>query len=89
MLIKDHLLSGENVRNEATPNHGGPIVPQYLIIHYTAGRSAESSVRHFQDPAARASAHLVIGRDGRIWQLVPFNRVAWHAGVSAWGGCRA
>jgi N-acetylmuramoyl-L-alanine amidase len=86
MLLKDHLLSGENVRNEATPNQGAPLVPQYLIVHYTAGRSAESSVRHFQDPAARASAHLVIGRDARIWQLVPFNRVAWHAGVSAWGG---
>jgi N-acetylmuramoyl-L-alanine amidase len=29
--------------------------------------------------AARASAHLVIGRGGEIIQLVPFDVVAWHA----------
>jgi N-acetylmuramoyl-L-alanine amidase len=31
------------------------------------------------------SAHLVIGRDGSITQLVAFDRVAWHAGISRWG----
>jgi N-acetylmuramoyl-L-alanine amidase len=85
MLLKDHLLSGNEVANEWTSNQGGPIVAQYLIIHYTAGRSAESSTMHFRDPAAKASAHLVIARNGRISQLVAFNRMAWHAGISAWG----
>lgn len=69
-----------------TPNKDGIIVPDYLIVHYTAGSDAESSVSHFQDESAKASAHLVIGRDGRVWQLVPFNMKAWHAGVSSWGG---
>ncbi|MCA3143430.1 MAG: N-acetylmuramoyl-L-alanine amidase [Betaproteobacteria bacterium] len=86
MQITDHLLSGDGVSFTDSPNKGGPIVPQYLVIHYTAGRDAESSVRHFLDPGAAASAHLVIGRDGRLWQLVPFNRKAWHAGKSAWLG---
>ena len=56
----------------------------YLVIHYTAGASAESSVSWLTNKAAKASAHLVIGRDGEITQLVAFNRVAWHAGVSRW-----
>jgi N-acetylmuramoyl-L-alanine amidase len=29
---------------------------------------------------------VVIGRDGRIVQMVPFDRVAWHVGASSWEG---
>jgi N-acetylmuramoyl-L-alanine amidase len=36
--------------------------------------------------SAKVSAHLVIGRDGSITQLVPFNMIAWHAGASSWDG---
>jgi N-acetyl-anhydromuramoyl-L-alanine amidase len=32
------------------------------------------------------SAHLLIERDGRIVQFVPFDRRAWHAGVSSYRG---
>ncbi|GAA4900380.1 1,6-anhydro-N-acetylmuramyl-L-alanine amidase AmpD [Ferrimonas pelagia] len=32
------------------------------------------------------SAHLLIRRDGQIIQFVPFDRRAWHAGVSAFDG---
>jgi N-acetylmuramoyl-L-alanine amidase len=86
MEIKNDGLSGADVAVADSPNKGGPIVPQYLVMHYTAGRSGESSVQHFLNPAAQASAHLVIGRDGKVWQLVPFTRKAWHAGRSAWAG---
>jgi AmpD protein len=34
----------------------------------------------------RVSAHCVIYRDGRIWQYVPFNKRAWHAGLSLFDG---
>jgi N-acetyl-anhydromuramoyl-L-alanine amidase len=34
----------------------------------------------------RVSAHLLIERDGRIVQFVPFDRRAWHAGVSSYRG---
>jgi N-acetylmuramoyl-L-alanine amidase len=86
MKIQNHFLDGEGVIRTDTPNKGGTIVPEYLIVHYTAGSDAESSVAHFRDETSNASAHLVIGRDGRAWQLVPFNVKAWHAGVSSWGG---
>lgn len=32
------------------------------------------------------SAHLFVDRRGRVTQFVPFDRRAWHAGVSAWRG---
>lgn len=34
----------------------------------------------------RVSSHLLISRRGRVTQFVPFDRRAWHAGVSAWRG---
>jgi len=71
-----------------SPNQssGRTIAPEYLVMHYTAGRSAASSVHWLTNPDAKASAHLVIGRDGSVTQLVAFNRRAWHAGHSRWKG---
>ncbi len=34
----------------------------------------------------KVSAHLLIRRDGEILQFVPFNKRAWHAGVSEFQG---
>lgn len=69
-----------------SPNQSGVIEPEYLIMHYTAGRNAQSSINWLVNPQARASAHLVIGADGAITQLVALNRKAWHAGRSRWVG---
>lgn len=76
--------SSENISFVPSPNKGGQMVPDSIIIHFTAGRSADSSVTWFKNPEANASAHLVIGQDGKIIQMVEFNRKAWHAGVSRW-----
>jgi N-acetylmuramoyl-L-alanine amidase len=86
MQINAHLLSGDGVSFTESPNKGNSIEPQFLVMHYTAGRNAQSSVRHFLDSGAKASAHLVIGRDGTVCQMVPFNFEAWHAGRSTWLG---
>lgn len=89
MRIKNHRLaddSGKPATCIESPNRGGALTPRFLIMHFTAGSSAESSIAHLSKRGAGASAHLVIGRDGAITQLVPFNRVAWHAGVSRWQG---
>ncbi len=89
MRILNHRLIGDDDQPLPfvdTPNKGGTMLPEYLVMHYTAGSSAASSVSWLSNPAARASAHLVIGRDGGITQLVPFNRIAWHAGQSQWAG---
>lgn len=72
-----------------SPNTSGPLAaPRYVVIHYTAGGSAEAAVRWLMNPDApgKPSAHLLIGRDGSIRQIVPFNLVANHAGRSAWKG---
>jgi len=89
MKIIRHRLkrdNGEAYPFVRSPNFGGDIKHEYLVIHYTAGRNAEESVSWLANRAGRASAHVVIGRDGGITQLVPFNRIAWHAGASTWDG---
>lgn len=89
MKIRNHRLlqdDGTALPFQASPNKNGPLQARWLVMHYTAGRSAESSISWLTNPQAKASAHLVIGRDGGITQLVPFNVVAWHAGASTWQG---
>ena len=89
MKIHNHRLvqsDGSPARFVATANMGGVMRPEYLVMHYTAGSSAEGAIAWLRDARAQASAHLVIARDGLITQMVPFNRVAWHAGRSSWGG---
>lgn len=57
-----------------------------IIIHYTAGSTAKSSADWLFRPDVKASAHVVIGEEGEIYQIVSFNNIAWHAGISAYGG---
>ncbi len=83
---KFHSDNGEPIRVERTPNKGETMTPRFLVMHYTAGPGLDSSVHWLCRPEARASAHLVIGRDGTVVQLAPFNRVTWHAGASRWNG---
>ncbi len=74
---------------EETPNVSGPFkagLPDTVVIHYTAGGSARSSADWLKNPKAKASAHVVVGKQGEIIQLVPFNIVAQHAGPSTWKG---
>ncbi len=84
--IRDHRLRGKGVLYTETPNKGGRIEPKYLVFHYTAGRSAQSSVNWLTNPDSNASAHLIVARDGQVTQLAPFTIKTWHAGRSHWDG---
>jgi len=82
-ITPDHWLA-EAIRR---PLPGGSPMPvrRFLVIHFTAGASAESSISFWRTPAAKgASAHLVIDRDGTVFQCRPFNVTCGHAGKSRW-----
>lgn len=89
MNLLNHWLDGDKVSIMQSPNVSGKFssgLPDTIVIHFTGGRSAASSARWLCDPAAKASAHVVIGPKGEITQLVPFDTIAWHAGKSSWNG---
>ena len=72
----------------ASPNHSKRHTGEIsaIIYHYTAGGSQSGTVKYFQDPASKVSAHYVIDRDGKVVQMVPLDQAAWHAGVSELAG---
>ena len=79
----------DNVVQEHTTNKGGALkhdAVSLFVVHYTAGLSFSSSLSWLKNPQAKASAHFLIGANGDLVQLVPLDRVAWHAGVSTWKG---
>lgn len=83
MKITNHLL--DTAQKQIIPGGSGMGTRRFLVIHYTAGMSAQSSIDWWRNPDSRgASAHIVIDRDGTIYQCRPFDRTAGHAGVSAW-----
>lgn len=88
--IRNHILfiNGKQVDYRPSPNVSGIIVPQYLVIHYTAAKTASSAINWMLSNASQVSAHLHIARDGKVVQLVPFNVKAWHAGESSWKGLK-
>ena len=89
MKIQEHWLHGPGIVRQQTNKHSGPVDgPQLIVLHYTAGANALSSVEHLTHPQVQASAHLVIGREGTVWQLLPFHLAAWHAGLSHYQGRR-
>lgn len=83
----NHRFKGVNYIE--SPNQGGPFAPgqpDTIVIHYTAGADPESAIHTLCDDKRenKVSAHLVIARDGAVTQLLPFNIIGWHAGVSQW-----
>ncbi len=88
MQVINHRLTGDNVDFvEATSySRNSTMVPDSIIVHYTAGPSGSSTVRLFSSKDAKLSAHLVVAEDGKVTQMVPFNKVAYHAGTSEYDG---
>ena len=62
--------------------------PDMVVLHYTGMQTGPEALERLRDPEAKVSAHYMIEEDGRIFQLVPEARRAWHAGVSFWKGER-
>ncbi|WP_373286465.1 1,6-anhydro-N-acetylmuramyl-L-alanine amidase AmpD [Kangiella profundi] len=61
---------------------GGPYIDQLFT-----GSLNPADHPYFEDIAAlRVSSHLLIRRNGELVQYVPFQKRAWHAGVSIFEG---
>ncbi|MBN2905172.1 MAG: N-acetylmuramoyl-L-alanine amidase [Rhodobacteraceae bacterium] len=56
-----------------------------IVLHYTAMVDAEAALARLCDPGAEVSAHYLIARDGRLFQMVEEGARAWHAGAGQWG----
>ena len=59
--------------------------PNYVMIHHTAQDSLGQTVKTFHSAKAAVSSHYVIGRDGKIVQMVNDLYRGHHAGAGKWG----
>jgi N-acetylmuramoyl-L-alanine amidase len=88
--VVNHLLykDGHAVPQKPSPNHGGVMHPDILVLHYTATTTAASAIGTLTNAKSsnRVSVHLVLDEDGSVTQLLPFNVVGWHVGQSAYHG---
>jgi N-acetylmuramoyl-L-alanine amidase len=54
-----------------------------IVIHYTGSVNIEGPISWFQTKKSGVSSHYLVGRDGRVVQMVHDGDTAWHAGRSA------
>jgi N-acetylmuramoyl-L-alanine amidase len=59
--------------------------PNYVVIHHTAQNSTAHTLKTFTMPSTKVSSHYVIGRDGKVYQMLHDHMRAWHGGNSRWG----
>ena len=88
-VINEHIVTGEGVSFTPSPNTSGLFekgIPDTIVIHFTAGSSLASSVNVLTSPDSGVSAHFAVGRNGNIVQMLPTNKIAWHAGESHFEG---
>ncbi len=59
--------------------------PNYVMIHHTAQNSTEQTIRTFHNEKVGVSSHYIVGRDGKVVQMVNDYYRAHHAGAGKWG----
>lgn len=73
------------VANPIDKFSAGTNTQEYIIMHFTGSTTAQSAHNQYLDPTTQVSWHLTVDRDGNVWQLLGFDKIAWHAGQSQWG----
>ncbi|MGL5116131.1 MAG: N-acetylmuramoyl-L-alanine amidase [Beijerinckiaceae bacterium] len=76
-------------RVHPSPNHGerkDGQFPEHLVLHYTGMKDAAGALHQLCNPLSQVSSHYLVFEDGRVFQLVPEARRAWHAGKGSWQG---
>ena len=73
----------------SSPNHderAGGRKPDMILLHYTGMQDAQAALERLCNVESKVSAHYLVFEDGRVVQMVPESRRAWHAGKSFWAG---
>ena len=68
--------------------HGykGPEYQKYIVLHDTEGDSdAQSVIDWWDNNGNLVAAHFIINKDGSIYQCVPMDSIAHHAGYGDTG----
>jgi len=66
-----------------SPWHGSFLQPKGIVLHHSCG-TWEGDISWITERTnnSQVSYHCLIAPDGKRVKFVPYNRIAWHAGVS-------
>ncbi|WP_223632299.1 N-acetylmuramoyl-L-alanine amidase [Corallococcus sp. EGB] len=53
-----------------------------IVLHHTGSNNGAGDLAWMRNPDSKVSAHYMLDRDGKIYQLVGDTKRAWHAGKS-------
>ena len=57
---------------------------KYIVLHYTGMINLQSAYSRLNSTLSNVSAHYLISRSGKIYNLLCLKFKAWHAGKSKW-----
>lgn len=87
MYVNDELLyedEGKQVEFIKSPHTAGELEPKFIIIHYTEGQTVDGTIDWMLAADSYCSSHFIVGKDGRVVQMVPLDKQALHTGPSSW-----
>lgn len=75
------ILDLSTIKSSKQSPNQGPLNSriQYIVIH-TAQGSFNGALSWLCNPKSKVSAHYLISKEGKIVNLVPIDRKAWHVG---------
>lgn len=72
------------IEYKESPNQSlrkGPKIDM-IVIHATGDDSFDGALSWMLNPKSQVSAHYLVGKDGKVVQLVKESKKAWHADIS-------
>ena len=94
IILTFHTIQSTTIKQEPSPFYDlrecniekkrCSIIPKFIIMHFTANCSGQESWRSFFNFLRPVSTHYLIDVDGKVTQMVPELKRAWHAGESSW-----
>lgn len=85
LSIRNHWV--KEAKELSTKKKGpGTIVPKGIVMHYTAGWTTQGDIATLTTSDRQASVQFIVSREGDIYQCMPANFRAWHAGPSVYNG---
>jgi N-acetylmuramoyl-L-alanine amidase len=86
LTIKNHWVKEAEELSTKKKGPGKLRGPDGIVMHYTAGWKTEGDIATLTTSDRQASVQFIVSREGKIYQCMPANWRAWHAGPSKYNG---
>lgn len=86
LTIKNHWVKEAEELSTKKKGPGKLRGPDGIVMHYTAGWTTKGDIATLTTSDRQASVQFIVSREGKIYQCMPANWRAWHAGPSKYNG---